>query len=293
MKLPKHLVFSGGGVNGIKALKAIKEIENKTGGTLYNTLPLEQVSASSVGSLVAIGVLLNYSADEFIEHVIPKVQSFFHIFGDMKVRHVVNYYGLSHNESLVTIMDNCVAHKYEDFIGKSISFQELYDLTQVQFNVTVTNVNTSSSEYWNHLTQPDMPVSFAIQTSTCIPFVFIPILFNGTHYVDGAVSNPFPYDHVDDYSEMLGFRIEEQRKRVNVDSIFTYMNCIFSTLNHKQYKESDKSNTIFITQTQKSWDFHIGYDEICTIYNDTHIDLESLDFFKVKENMSNSNKIEE
>jgi len=283
MNLPKHLVFSGGGLNGVQMLKAINLIEKKVNGTLFKKLPLQQVSGVSIGSMIALAVILDYSSDEYIDEVIPKYDNFLNLFPDMKVSNMLSNYGLTSNESIIDIVDTCVSIKHNEYKDKSISFKELFDITKVQFNVYVTNLSTNESEIWNHITKPDIPISFAIQISTCIPFLFSPILYDKMYYIDGSTSNRFPVNLVTSYDDMLGFQIVKNKDKYDVSSFKDYISLVFSSLLIEQNKEITMKNTLFIKQTQDVWDMNIGYNTLLQTYQNTHINLNQLLFFQVKE----------
>ena len=289
MKLPKHLVFSGGGLNGIQMLKALKKIEEKVGGSLYSKLPLESVSGVSIGTYIGLCVLLDYTADEFVSHGIPKIDSFINIFDEMKVSNLITSYALTNCDNVTQYIDNVISYKFEEYCDKSMSFLELYNHTKVQFNVIVTNVNKSYGETWNHITQPDMPVSFAIKTSGCIPFLFAPVFYNNNYYIDGCIFNDLPVNHVYNKSNILSMRIVEHSKEKKIKSFLDYISFISSVFFNKPPPDCcKKENHIQISPIMEAWDLKMGYFELCQIYEKANVNIDELEYFQEEESETSS-----
>lgn len=289
MKLPKHLVFSGGGLNGIQMLKVLKNIEEKVGGSLYSKLPLESVSGVSVGTFIGLCVLLDYTADEFVSHGIPKAESFINIFDEMKVSNLITTYALSNNDNLTQHIDNIISYKLEEYCDKSMSLLELYNHTKVQFNISVTNVNKSFGETWNHITQPDMPVSFAMKTSGCLPLLFAPIFYKNNYYVDGSVFDQFPIDNEKSYT--LSIRISEDDTEKKINSFFDYISFMSGVFFNKPSPGCcKKENHIRIKALMEAWDFKMGYFELCQIYEKANINIDELEYFQEEEESETSSE---
>ena len=283
MNLPRHLSISGGGVSGIQILKVVKEIELKLGGTLRDKLQLDTISCVSIGCFIGLGIMLNIQADDFLENVVPKSENYIHMFGNMTAANMFNNYVLTNNDIFVKIVDNCVSYKIKSLEEQSVSFQELFDITKIQFNIQVVNVTKSKTEIWNHLNQPDMPISFAIQVSSCLPIIFAPILFKEQFYIDGGVSTCIPMVCPETISDTLGIYLQDNTPSEKTESFLSYIYQTYSILTQKDTSCYHKKNTIFITKTRSTFDFNIGYTSLCQIYNDTEIDMNNLSFFKVKE----------
>lgn len=291
MKFPKDIVLSGGGANGMYMLKAIKLIENRIGGSLCSKLKLNSVSGSSIGSFIGLGIILDYTADEYVENAIPKEDNYMCLFDELRVSEFVQSYGFTRNDALTSCVDDIVSYKLPEYKDKSISFSELYTLTKIQFNVCVTNVNTAECEVWNHLSQPNMPISFALRVSGCVPILFSPIYYKGVYYIDGGISNTFPTNCVTESDTMLGFQIVNQKENESIGGLFHYVSRIMTSMFHISNISSHPQNVIFFHNERKIWDFHFGYSDLCTMYNTCSVDIDSIQFFKVKEKSQEDEKI--
>ena len=286
MKLPKHLILSGGGINGIQTLKAIHIIEQKINGTLYDKCKLESISTTSIGSFIGLGILLNYSSKEYLDNAIPRVCNYFDLFDKINISNIFNSFGLTNNDIFTTIVDkNIVPYKLSTYENKSISFEELFNITNIQFDIYVTNLSKSKIEVWNHITQPDMPVSFAVKVTTCLPFIFEPVYFNSDIYVDGSVIDNFPHNINLDYNYTLTIALVSKIEDFKITSFFHYLNRIFSIIINKSKGANHLTpqNTLFIQKSLHVFDMNIGYNCLVDIFNHTNISFGQLDFFHVKE----------
>ena len=115
MKYPKDIVLSGGGLNGIHMLKAIKMIEGRIGGTLFTQLPLRSISCSSIGSVIGLSILLDYHADEFVKYAIPKQDNFMFLFEELRVSEFVQSYGFTQNDTIAPCVDDIISYKKPEF----------------------------------------------------------------------------------------------------------------------------------------------------------------------------------
>ena len=286
MKLPKHLILSGGGINGIQTLKAVHTIEQKINGTMFDKCQLESISATSIGSFIGLGILLNYSAEEYLNNAIPRVSNYFDLFDKMNISNIFHSFGLTNNDIFTTLIDkNIVPFKLPIYENKSISFKELFDITNIQFDIYVTNLSFSKIEIWNHITQPDMPISFAIKVTTCLPFIFEPVYFNDNIYVDGSVIDNFPYNVYLDPESTLSIALITKQDESRITNFFQYLNRLFSIVMNKSKGNSHltNENTIFIQKSLHVFDMNVDYNTLSKIFYDTIISIDKLRFFHVKE----------
>lgn len=88
---------------------------------------------------------------------------------------------------------------FKEFIKKKyniedITFIDFAKKTGIDFNVSVTNVNTYENEIFNLTNTPDISVFDAVAASMTLPFLSEPVLINGYYYIDGGLSNNFPIE---------------------------------------------------------------------------------------------------
>lgn len=72
------------------------------------------------------------------------------------------------------------------------TFAELHARTGRTFTVAVTNGSSNSTEYWSHLTRPDMRVAVALRCTTSVPLVFRAPVVDNVVYFDGGLTCNVP-----------------------------------------------------------------------------------------------------
>ena len=59
--------------------------------------------------------------------------------------------------------------------------------------VCVTNISKGRAEYLSVDTTPDLPITLALRMTSAIPMVFEPVKYKDDYYLDGALTDGFPY----------------------------------------------------------------------------------------------------
>jgi predicted acylesterase/phospholipase RssA len=100
------------------------------------------------------------------------------------------------------------------------TFSELYRRTGRHLKICVCNETLAEPEYWDHLTQPDMPIARAIRTSASLPFIYDPVDHAGSRYVDGGLCDIFPLDTFSGHeTTTLGMLILSRHERKAADLV--------------------------------------------------------------------------
>ena len=174
------LVLGGAGIKGICFLGGIKRLEE-----LDIIKNIKIYAGTSVGGLIASLLLIGYSADELYKFVleinIKKLTS-------IKLKNIISKFGLNDGKRFELVFKKLFTSKGVDV---KITFSELFKKTNKTLILTGTNL-TGKSEYFSHLTHPNMSVITCLRITTCIPIIFAPILENNNYYVDGGVMDNFP-----------------------------------------------------------------------------------------------------
>ena len=178
----KRLIISGGGIKGIMALGVVDY--------LSENLYMDNISTFigvSIGSVIATGLVLGYTSKELYD-----------IFENINLS--------ENNFSFLNFLKNFGFHDCNDIVKliiqaviskgfkKNITFGELYTLTSKNLVIVSTNINRYRTEYFSHLTTPDMQVLSAIRLSINIPFYFNAVSYKDDFYIDGAMTDNFPVD---------------------------------------------------------------------------------------------------
>ena len=257
---PDTLFLSGGGVNCISFLGAIKYlIENKiidenfknfknivcVSGSAFYILPL--LLGCSLRALTK--VCLDFDNDTLID------------FTTFDLNNLFEHFGMYNNDFITRI--SSVILKHLDFPEK-ITLKELYEYTTVNFVLKTTNISKYCIEYINHISHPDLSVVDAIKMTTCVPLLFRPITYNGDLYVDGGLCGNYPieYNRTLKSKNYLGIHIKVKDKEKHVNDIFSYINRLqMAPTSPYDCIHRKKKKTIVIIVDELGTVFKKTYDE--------------------------------
>lgn len=190
----KYLCFGVGGVNGwayIGVLDALEEELNKSNKILYTQL--KGVCGSSIGSIFATGLVLQYNAIELREFFSTFTAQFQkNTIGKMQVLNFFSQKGIID----VSIISDMIQKMIVTKLGqdkRDITLKMLYDKCHKVLALGAYNLTMERSEILDHQSMPNLPVWKAVSMSCAIPFLFHPVEYNNFVYVDAGISEPVPY----------------------------------------------------------------------------------------------------
>ena len=191
LKNIKKLVLSGGFLKGYAFIGCIKYlIENNI------HKQIDTIIGSSIGSLMSLLLVLDYNLDDFADLVNHYT---FDKYINITTENVLNFlenFGLDDGEKITQVIKNIIYNKTNNYY---ITFKQLYDINKKTFVVSGTNIVKRKTEFFSHLTTPDMPVWIAIRISTSFPIFYNLVEYNGQKYFDGAASSHCSIEYIEDY----------------------------------------------------------------------------------------------
>ena len=230
-----HLVLSGGGINGICMLGALKELDLKK---------ISHIVGTSVGSIIG-ALMCMCSIDEIVSIISENADMLTSNF-DVDIDNILESFGFVDPKGIIWIIEQV----FENKLGIShITFAELYTQTNIFFVITGTNLSKQRGELFNKNTTPNMLVLDAIRISISIPFVFKKVMYNGDIYADGGISHMYPRNVFKDIDD-------------------SHVLCIYSTYNIC----IDDSNFIDYTKGIIYSIVMAQYSEVCSANNIIQID---------------------
>lgn len=187
----KRLIFEGGGVKGIAYIGASEVLNNHV-----NIANIKQFAGSSAGAFTALLFALDYTLED-IKKILLKTN--FADFADDSFGFIrdsyrlINTYGISKGEYLKRVIGQLILMKT---LTTKTTFIQLYRLTGKELAITGTNLNKplNATEYFHHLTTPNMEILTAVLISMSFPVVFKPVKYNDCLYVDGGMADNYPFD---------------------------------------------------------------------------------------------------
>jgi len=93
--------------------------------------------------------------------------------------------GLFSNDKVGKLIQIILKHKYN---RDNLSLKEFYKLTKKRFIIKVFNLSLNNEGYISYKNHPNMSIITLIQMTTCIPFIFKPIIYNDHYYIDGGIT---------------------------------------------------------------------------------------------------------
>lgn len=179
------ICFSGGGTKALVFIGAVKALIDKNVIKLKN---IKKFVGTSAGSIISFLLAIGYTPFELEEFVLnfnfsklePK---------NINCDDLFTNFGLDNGNNLVFLLSEMLNFKLKK---KSITFKELYDLTENEVIFAATCINTSKVKYFNYTFTPEDDVIQAIRMSISVPFYYFPVLFEGNYFVDGGILDNYP-----------------------------------------------------------------------------------------------------
>ena len=197
-KVINTLLMSGGGTKSIAYIGVLKKLEE------MNTkikIDVKTICGVSAGSIFGLVYTLKYTSEEMEKLLLnTKLEKLKNI----KYINFFNKYGLDSGDKIIEWIDSMIINKGYD---KNITFIELYNKTNIDFQVMTTNLNKYSSMKFNYINTPKVKVTDAIRMSISIPFVFTYNTYLNDIHVDGSIIDNFPIKDFDDLSTTLGIKL--------------------------------------------------------------------------------------
>jgi hypothetical protein len=237
------LCLSSGGVYGICFVSCINYLLNNN---YINLNKINKYVGTSAGSIISFLLIINYSLEE-IRNILINLD-LNTILPNIDLDNLFFEFGLDNNEKLKNLLNEFCIKKLK---RNDITFKELYDLTQKELIVIATNYTIGREAILSYKTTPDLLVIDGILMSSCMPFIYKPILYKNNYYIDGAVSCYIGYKYCNPETTLFINIILKHKMCNNLDNLAVYLrnillilnnNASFSSLNLFQCKINEKLN---------------------------------------------------
>ena len=209
----KHIVISGGGVNGLTFYGILRE-SNKT--KFWELKNIKTIYATSVGSILGVLLSLKYdweiTDNYFIKRPWGEVFKF-------ELQNILNSFdncGIFNVKIIEEILKPLLNGKD---IPIDITMQDFYDLINIELHFFSTELNSFEITDFSYKTHPEWKLIDVVYCSCCLPILFSPFFIDEKVYIDGGVlyNNPLKYCIL-------------QNNNINTDEIF----CINKNLINKK-----------------------------------------------------------
>jgi len=173
LKKTQNIVISGGGVNGLCHVGALRVIESLL--DLPISSHFKGFAGTSIGSLLCLGLVCSCSI-----HTLYKYFQTFKIQLDNMMNNAGSFYPLD------TIIDLILPFQH-------ITFAQLFSQTNKHFIVVATDISNIHIQFFDHIETPNVLVKHAILASMAIPGLYPPVSIGNSLYVDGGIALNFPF----------------------------------------------------------------------------------------------------
>ena len=183
----EHLVLSGGGADGIIVYGAVRHLVEE--GVLQMDA-VRTIHAVSVGSLLAVSLLLGYEMADLDDYVVrrPWHKAFT---TDGFAARLFSTKGMFDSALIVDIVRPLLEARDVPLDVTLSAFAERTGVALYLYTVNV-NVHPLRPTELSAEAHPDMPLALALQMTCCYPMVFSPVFYKGGCYVDGGMATKFP-----------------------------------------------------------------------------------------------------
>lgn len=181
------LCLSGGGINGLVILGALKYVSDKK---ILIINRVKNFIGTSIGSIIIFLLVIGYGINDIIQ-----------IFYDLNLEKLkvefdledlITNYGIENGSKILTVIQTLLYTKLKRY---DITLIELYNITKKKLNIIAVNYTKKKEVNFNYINHPNLSVIAAIRMSISIPFIFHPFEFEGDLYVDGGVMNNFGIEY--------------------------------------------------------------------------------------------------
>ena len=201
----KHIVLSGGGPNNIIQLGCLKQLYDAG---VVNVNKIESIYGTSAGAILGVTIALKYDINVICDYFIKRPWHKVFNFNPKDLVEIIENNGYMDRTFVEEMLDTFLTAKH---VSKDLSLLELYELSNIRFNIYTIRLEPFEKLVLNHENYPSMPVKTAILMSCALPPVFKPVLYNGSYYIDGGMICNYPindcilrYKNID---EIIGLHV--------------------------------------------------------------------------------------
>ena len=226
----KHLVISGGGPTGIKALGALKYLHEQS---YWNINDIKTIYATSAGSLIAVLIMLKFDMETISNYILNRP------WHEAYPINISQFFDSYKNKGLYSKVTEIFFKPF--FETKELSFamtmKELYEYTGIDLHVFSLEINDFKVVDISWKTHPELEVFTAIHMTIAIPIIISPVCLEDKCYIDGGIISNYPLQYCLDQEpspnkdEILGLRKEQLDVKINIIGDSTILDYLIQFIN--------------------------------------------------------------
>jgi predicted acylesterase/phospholipase RssA len=182
----QHIVIAGGGDNGFVYWGIISKLYKLQ---KWSYSSIKTVHGTSIGGVIAALLCMKVDIPTVTKYLVERPwDKAYKITG----QHILQWYS---SRGLIDLKPMAILFRPLLALNgwsESITLRELYEHTNMELFLTVTELNSYSVMTLSHLTHPDMPLITAVTATCAIPGIVQPVLWQSDCYVDGGLLCNYP-----------------------------------------------------------------------------------------------------
>jgi predicted acylesterase/phospholipase RssA len=182
----QHIVIAGGGDNGFVYWGIISKLYELQ---RWSYSSIKTVHGTSIGGVIAALLCMKVDIPTVTKYLVERPwDKAYKITG----QHILQWYS---SRGLIDLKPMAILFRPLLALNgwsESITLRELYEQTDMELFLTVTELNSYSVMTLSHLTHPDMPLITAVTATCAIPGIVQPVLWQSDCYVDGGLLCNYP-----------------------------------------------------------------------------------------------------
>jgi predicted acylesterase/phospholipase RssA len=238
----KHLVISGGGLNGFCYYGVLRDSNLKG---VWNIDNIKTIYGCSIGSILSAIVSLRYDWTDMDDYILKRPwenvfePNLFSMLSSMSDK------GIYTIRQIEAIMSPLLLGKD---LALDITLNDFYQATNTEIHIFTTDMHLFKSVDLSYKTHPDWRLVDAIYASCAIPILFSPHTDGTTYYYDGAFFTNYPLTECINGgaspNEIIGIAsgfLQKDKSRIGPDS--TMIDCISVVLENILHKALSSSHS--------------------------------------------------
>ena len=194
----KHIVISGGGPTGLKALGALQHLERNG---FWNIDEIISIYATSAGAIVAVLLALRFEWSTITDYIIKRPWHDAYQFGVDQVFEAYSKKGLF-DISIFQIFFKSLFNAKD--VSMNITMLEFFAYSKIELHFFSLELNNFEIIDISHKTHPNLELLTAIHMSCALPMVVSPVCIDQKCYVDGGVTSNYPLNYcLDQYHNIV------------------------------------------------------------------------------------------
>ena len=182
----KHIVIGGGVYLGLSALGALEKLEENK---FYNIDNIKTIYGTSVGGFIGALLCLKIDWNIILDYIIKRPWHKTIMFSSETFFDLITKKGMFN----ITVFQQFFTTILQSInLSDKITLQELYEYSNIELHLFTVKCEHFTLENISYKTHPTLRLVESVYMSCSYPFVFQPMLYENSYYLDGGILNNFP-----------------------------------------------------------------------------------------------------